>query len=165
VATSSCGTARRWFTPTAATHLLRNPDLPADVRRDYDEAASIAALSPRGAAAILRLAVQRLCVHLGGKGDNINDDIANLVRAGLGANVQRALDVVRVIGNNAVHPGQIDTDDPEMVGSLFVIINVIVESMITVPGRIESMYAALPAGALKAIERRDGDTAANGSVS
>lgn len=58
-----------------------------------------------------------------------------------------------LLGNNAVHPGQIDADDRRVAGTLFVILNVIVESMITVPGRIEAMYTSLPAGALKAIEK------------
>lgn len=135
-------------------------DLPPDVRRDYEEAASISVMSPRGAAALLRLAVQKLCVHLGEDGKNLNDDIANLVRRGMGSTVQKALDVVRVVGNNAVHPGQIDVDDSSTVGGLFAIINLIAESMITMPARVESMYAALPAGAVQAIQRRDGPPSA-----
>src|SRR5204863_8827890 len=41
-------------------------DMPLDARAIYEEAASIAAESPRAAAALLRLAVQQLCVHFGG---------------------------------------------------------------------------------------------------
>jgi len=39
-----------------------NLDLELDVQRDYLEAASIIQKSPRGAAALLRLAIQKLCV-------------------------------------------------------------------------------------------------------
>ena len=100
-----------------------NPDMPEDVKIDYEEAASISTQYPRGAAALLRLAIQKLCIPLGGKGKNINEDIQTLVSNGLPITVQQALDVVRVVGNNAVHPGQINVDDQEVVGKLFSLIN------------------------------------------
>jgi hypothetical protein len=134
---------------------LPNPDMPADVKTDYEEAASIATLSPKAATALLRLAIQKLCVHLGGTGKNINDDIALLVKNGLSEKIQQALDVVRVVGNNAVHPGQIDFDNPEVAANLFHLINVIVETMISTPKKIDTLYTSLPQGALDAIKIRD----------
>ena len=136
-----------------------NPDLPEEIRGDYEEAASIVALSPRGAAALLRLAIQKLCIHLGEQGKNLYDDIASLVRKGLRPDVQKALDAVRVIGNNAVHPGQMDlTDDQETAEKLFVLVNIIAREMITDPKEIEATFDRLPEGARQAIERRDQDT-------
>lgn len=132
-----------------------NADMPADVRADYEEAARIHTASPRGAAALLRLAVQKLMVHLGQSGANINDDIAALVKRGLPVTIQRALDIVRVTGNNAVHPGQISTDDPSVAAQLFPLVNVIVQSQIAVPKRIEELYGSLPEGTRQAIEKRD----------
>jgi hypothetical protein len=132
-----------------------NPEMPSEVRVDYEEAARVLAASPRSAAALLRLAIQRLCIHLGGKGKNINEDVAELVKTGLPTRVQQALDVVRVTGNNAVHPGQLDVNDASVAGQLFVLVNVISEYMIEIPKRIDSLYGSLPEGAKKAIEKRD----------
>jgi len=133
-----------------------NVDLPADVLRDYDEARSIVDASPRGAAALLRLCIQKLCEHLGEPGEKINDDIASLVKKGLDARVQMALDIVRVVGNDAVHPGQIDLrDDRETATKLFGLVNLIVERMISEPKHVSAMYAGLPESKRKAIEDRD----------
>jgi hypothetical protein len=134
-----------------------NHDLPPEIARDYDEASSILDLSPRGAAALIRLAIQKLCKHLGQPGKNINDDIKALVAGGLDARVQQALDAVRVIGNNAVHPGQIDLrDDRATAESLFRLLNLVAEKMISEPKHVDEVYAALPKNARMAIEKRDG---------
>ena len=132
-----------------------NPDMPASVSDYYEEAASIAAKSPRAAAGLLRLAVQVLCKELGQTGKNINDDIGALVKRGLPPTVQQSLDVVRVTGNHAVHPGQINTDDEDVVGALFSLLNVIVEYMVSLPNRVGSLYSGLPSGALEQIKTRD----------
>ena len=49
--------------------------------------------------------------NLGEKGEKLDDDIANLVKRGLNPTVQKSLDIVRVIGNEAVHPGVLDLKD------------------------------------------------------
>lgn len=111
-----------------------NMDLPADLLVDYEEASSIVGYSPRGAAALLRLCIQKLCKHLGEPGKNINADIAALVTKGLNPKIQKSLDIIRVIGNDAVHPGTIDLNDtPEIAIALFNLTNIIVEAMITQP--------------------------------
>lgn len=143
--------------PFSGTAPLPNPDMPDDVRQDYEEARNIAAISPRGAAALLRLAIQRLCKHLGEKGKNINDDIAALVQKGLPLKLQQALDSVRVVGNNAVHPGQIDLkDDVETANKLFVFINIICDNQITQPKTIDDFYnSKLPEKDRQNIQERD----------
>lgn len=132
-----------------------NTEMPTDVLKLYEEAAAIFSQSPRAAAALLRLAIQVLCLEVGESGKNINQDIASLVQKGLPEIVQQSLDVVRVTGNNAVHPGQIDADDPAVVESLFGLVNVIVEYMIAMPKRVSGLYSSLPANAVDAITRRD----------
>lgn len=130
-------------------------DMPADVKADYEEAADVLARSPRAAAALLRLAVEKLCRNLGKSGD-INKMIASLVQDGLPKRVQQALDTVRVIGNEAVHPGSIDLrDDPETATTLFQLVAFIVDRMITEERKIDALYQALPAGKRDGIEARD----------
>lgn len=134
-----------------------NPDLPNDVREDYNEANSILNHSPRGAAALLRLAVQKLCKHLGEPGESLNIDIKALVKKGLAPEMQKALDAVRVIGNNAVHPGQIDLrDDKATAESLFHLLNIIAERMISDLKRIDEVYEKLPKEKREEIAKRDG---------
>ena len=109
-----------------------NKDLSKDIQADYLEAANILNDSPRSAAAILRLALQKLCKQLSEKGKNINDDIASLVKKGLNPTIQKALDSLRITGNNAVHPGELDlSDDVERVIKLFKLINFVAEKMIS----------------------------------
>ncbi len=143
--------------PTTKSGVLPNPDLPDNVLRDFEEAREIVNASPRGAAALLRLCVQKLCTHLGEKGKDINDDIASLVRKGLNPQIQQSLDIVRVIGNEAVHPGVLDLkDDQETALRLLEIVNSIADQMISHPKTVRDMYAKLPEAKRKAIEARDG---------
>jgi len=132
-----------------------NADMPPDVLKLYLEASAISSKSPRGAAALLRLSIQILCVDLGEEGKNINTDIKSLVAKGLPPIVQQSLDIVRVTGNDAVHPGQIAVDDPETVGQLFELLNIIVQYMIAMPNQVNSIYSSLPADKRDGIEQRD----------
>ncbi|WP_206118126.1 DUF4145 domain-containing protein [Rhizobium laguerreae] len=146
----------RLIYPLSGDAPLPNADLPPEIKADYLEASSILNLSPRGAAALVRLCIQKLCKELGENGKNINEDIGELVKKGLSVKVQQALDAVRVIGNSAVHPGKIDlTDDRPTAETLFRLLNVIADKMISEPKHIDEIYASLPDTALAAIEKRD----------
>lgn len=134
---------------------IPNTEMPQEVLKLYMEAASIQNKSPRGAAALLRLSIQVLCKELGESGKNINNDIANLVKKGLPEIVQQSLDIVRVTGNDAVHPGVIDTDNLETVLKLFGLVNIIVEYMIALPNRVSGIYTSLPSDKVQAINDRD----------
>ena len=66
------------------------------------------------------------------------------------------MDILRIIGNNAVHPGEINIEeDPEKVLKLFELLNFIAEKMITEPKEISSFYDDLPEGSKEAVEKRD----------
>lgn len=142
--------------PVVGNVVPANSDMSEDIRRDYEEAGSILNQSPRGAAALLRLAIQKLCKELGQPGENINEDIKSLVAAGLDARVQQSLDAVRVIGNSAVHPGKIDIrDDRATAEALFKLLNLIVDKTISEPKHIKEIYESLPQNLREAIVKRD----------
>lgn len=142
--------------PNKVNAPLPNADLPEEIKTDFEEARQIANLSPKGAAALLRLVIQKLCVHLGEPGENINKDIGSLVKKGLSPKIQRALDIVRVIGNESVHPGQIDLmDDPTTTTKLFELVNLIAQTMITEPKEIDRIFETLPPSKKEAIQKRD----------
>lgn len=147
--------------PKKITASPPNPDLDEDIQKDYLEAANIFSDSPRSAAALLRLALQKLCKQLGEKGNNINDDIGELVKKGLNPQIQKSLDSLRVAGNNAVHPGQINlSEESEKVLRLFELLNFIAEKMISEPKEINTFYEGLPETSKVAIEVRDKKTKA-----
>lgn len=135
---------------------LPNNDMPEIIKQIYNEAREVFPISRKSAAALLRLAVQRLFIELGEKGKNINDDIKNLVQKGLAPDVQKSLDILRVTGNNAVHPGEIDLDENiELTSKLFYLMNFIVEELITKPKEIEKLFSFLPEKDQDNIAKRD----------
>lgn len=150
------GTHGTLVNPLKLTSPFPHKDLPKSCQSEYQEARQVFHFSPRAAAALLRLCIQKLCKELGEKGQNINTDIAALVKKGLDSRIQKALDVVRVTGNNAIHPGVMNLeDDTHKVNELFTMLNRIVEDMITKPKEIDQLYEQIPNTAKDQIKNRD----------
>lgn len=142
--------------PFESTAPLPHEEMPEAVKPDYIEAREVCGASPRAAAALLRLAIQKLCKELGQPGKNINNDIASLVKNGLPVKIQQALDIIRVVGNNSVHPGELNSKDvAEVALPLFELLNKIVEEMIAKPNKLKELFDKLPKGAREAIKTRD----------
>lgn len=143
--------------PNCGSAPLPTEDMPKDVKNDYEEAARIFIQSPRGAAALLRLGLQKLCIHLGEEGKNINADIRSLVNKGVfSGQVIQVADTLRITGNNAVHPGQIsDADFDRAAAKMFDLINFIVKKAITEPKELDELYQLMPENARNAAEAQD----------
>lgn len=136
---------------------LPSKDMPDNVKEDFLEARLVVQKSPRSSAALLRLALQKLMPHLGMKGNNLNSDINELCQRGISKEIQEALDVVRVIGNESVHPGELDMrDDLETALLLFDIVNWIVDSTISPKKKTKNLLSnKIPKSKLTNIENRN----------
>lgn len=158
----SCGKAALWIhnrlvIPSSYIEEAPNEDMPDNIKAIYNEAREIYKGSPRASAALLRLCCEMLCNHLGAEGKDLNEKIGDLVRKGMDGRIQKALDVVRFIGNKSVHPGQIDLrDDQATSHSLFLLLNEIAQEMISKPKRLDGLYTEkLPEKVRDAISKRD----------
>ena len=132
-------------------------DMPQNIRKDYIEASQIVRYSPRGASALLRLCVQKLMPHLGKKGKELNNDIGALVEEKvLSPKIEKALDSVRVIGNESVHAGELDLrDNEEIAYLLFDLVNLIIDQTLTAEKKVNLVFDSLPENKLEAIAKRD----------
>lgn len=143
--------------PDNTFSVLPEKDMPEDVKIDYMEASRVFSRSPRSAAALLRLGLQKLCKHLGEDGKNINDDIRSLAANNtLPPDVIKVADTVRITGNNAVHPGEMSSEDVDHIASkMFYLLNFIVRKGISEPKELEGLYSMTPEGPRKSAEAKD----------
>lgn len=124
-----------------------NADMPEDVKRNYLEAAKVVGISPKSAAALLRLALQTLLKEILGEESTgkIYNDIQILKKKRLSNSLIKALDIIRINGNESVYPGTINLNDEKHDAIyLFELMNVICDQCFTQPKKIEDMYEKLP---------------------
>ncbi|MBY2914919.1 DUF4145 domain-containing protein [Rhizobium leguminosarum] len=155
-----CGDVSIWLHSQmiypAGSDIPAHEDMPRVVKETFVEAAKIVSASPRASAALARLALQQLCKELDCKKEQLHEQIGELVARGLSPDIQKMLDSVRVIGNNAVHPGEIDMKDDEPTARFILeCMNRIVQRLITERVEVDALYNLLPEGARIAIEKRD----------
>jgi len=133
--------------------------MPEDVKALYLEASEVARVSPRAAAALLRVAVETLVNDLQPGSNNLFQKIGDLVKDGLDARVQQAMDMLRVTGNDAVHPVQTivleSSEEAGLVPGLFEMLNFIVEQVVDRQAHIDRLFSQLPASVRQGIEDRD----------
>lgn len=82
--------------------------------------------------------------------------LSALVANGLPKTLQKTMNIVRVIGDEVVHPGEINIDDNKnMAIAMFRFMNSIIEKIIVEPKEIDDLYKMMPIEKLKGIENRD----------
>jgi hypothetical protein len=140
---------------------LSNLAMPENMEHVYYEARRIVSASSRGSAVLLRLAASVLAASdprlgLRDKDDRADDEIKAMVAKGLPATVQKALDALRVIGNELPCIGAIDLrEEPETASALLTLLKVFVQDAITPPVRTDAICVALPSPNPARIKSRD----------
>jgi hypothetical protein len=134
---SKCNRYTLWLNdkiihPTVSFAPWPTEDMPLDIKDAFLEARAVVTSSPTAASALLRLCLQNLITHLGGIGKNLELDIAKLTKKDLPKKFRDQLRAVRVIGFDAVKPGEINLrDDVNTAVALFHLVNMIVEATIS----------------------------------
>ena len=144
--------------PSTGNAPMPNPDMTEEVKRDYNEARDIVSRSPRSSCVLLRLCIEKICDEKKIEGD-LNKKIKKLSEQGLNKNIIKALDSVRVIGGEAVHPLQMDLkEDIKTATTLFKIVNYISYWAHTEEKEINSIFDSIPDEKKDAIKKRDSQT-------
>ncbi len=124
-----------------------NSDMPESIRERYIEASKVVGLSPISAAALLRLALQLLLKEVLQEDStgNIYRDINKLKDQSIDTNLIRALDIIRISGNESVHPGTLDlNENRDDAIYLFALLNMICDQFFTQPRKMQEMYERMP---------------------
>lgn len=148
----SCNQVSVWFKdemmhPFSCVVGEPNQDMPDNVRRRYVEASKVVELSPVSAAALLRLALQLLLKEVlqGESTGNIYEDIQILKNRPIDSSLIKAFDIIRISGNESVHPGTLDlTEKKDDALYLFDLLNMICDQFFTQPRKMQEMYEKMP---------------------
>ncbi|MFC2754323.1 MAG: DUF4145 domain-containing protein [Candidatus Nanogingivalis sp.] len=161
-AVSRCDHCKEWVLwkdlkiiyPRSITVENPNPDMPEVAKGLYMESAKILQDSPRASAALLRLALQEILneVVKGGVKNNINKNIGILSKE-VDEDTWKAMDLIRIIGNNAVHPGEIQVEE-ENTEYMYNLLNIIVQKTISNKKHIDDRFKRLPKSIRESINRR-----------
>jgi hypothetical protein len=119
-------------------------NMPEEVVGYFQEAAEVLPVSPSACAALLRVALERLCLHLGLPGKDLQERMDVLVRKGLRPELEQGLEVVRVIGPYAIPAGRLDPrDDRQIALALFTLLNLLVEDLLSLPAHMKRLQELL----------------------
>lgn len=148
--------------PLVINNTEMSHNMPDDLSEDYREAQAVSGISPRSAAALLRLLLEKLCkkylieAKLIQGNKSLNDMIRILVKEGISDSIQKACDILRITGNDTVHAGTIDIrDDSKSVKLLFKLTNMVADYLDMKYKMIEEEYLTLPKEKRDQVVQRD----------
>ena len=151
--------AEKYFQFDYKANKIPNPneELNKEIKKIYNEAAAIFKLSPRASSALLRLCLEELLIQIKIHGKNLNERIGNLIDKGVDKYIRKACDLVRVHGNEAIHPREINLkDDDKIARRLFWLINKIANVEITEKKEIYELFdETISEKSKKSILKRD----------
>lgn len=146
----------RMVYPATSNAPAPNPNMPEEIKRDYEEARDLESRSPRAACVLLRLCVEKMVNDMVGARGSLNTKIGKMVKAGLPEDIRKAMDSVRVIGSEAAHPLEMDLrDDHETATVLFDIVNYISYWEHTLKKLLDDIVERMPDSTKAAIKKRD----------
>lgn len=134
----------RMVYPTGGTSPSPHPEMSGSVKDTYEQARSIAELSPCASAALLRKALEQLLMEYrppkDGKKFYLNKTLESL-KKDIPESVYMNLESVKLVGDKSIHPGEIDMEDfPEITTALFELVNEIFEKLVAQPNRHKKLH-------------------------
>lgn len=136
---------------------IRPPeDLPEECLADFQEAVAVRNGSPRAGAALLRACLEKLLMKITGK-SNPSDAIKDVSQSGADETVIKAMEILRITGNKALHGYTIagDGDNAASFDNLVQLIAIVVEDRLTKPKRVAALYANLPQAEREKADRKN----------
>jgi hypothetical protein len=141
----------RLASPPGAVRPNPPPDVPAEVARDYIEAAATLSVSPKASAALSRRCLQHVLREaLGVKHSDLATEIDEVIaNHGLPSFLEDQLDAVRSIGNFAAHPtkatatGAIVDVEPEEADWNLDVLDSLFDDVYVKPAQADAKKAAL----------------------
>ncbi len=132
-----------------------SPDLPRDIKFDFEEARSLLRSSSRCAAALFRLAFRKMCRALGASGTDLEKDVDYFIQRGVNPKIKLNLEHTRIIGPEAVKPGMIDPrDDTSIAVQISQLINIIVNTLVTQPRFLDELNKRVDEERIGEMKRR-----------
>jgi hypothetical protein len=135
--------------PLSSARLSPPAEVPDSIRAEYKEAASIATLSPRGAAALARRCLQLALHDRGFRAKTLEKEIGLAEGdANCTPTLRQSLHLVRMVGNYAAHPtedgaGSLLNVEPGEVEALFGALDDFFDAFYVRPSRHQEMIAAI----------------------